>query len=68
MSHAATQAAILAGKRGDVYAGLLVLPWLLDGAQWHPYVEPPDPFAEPVPSLRERVEALPVWPTSSGAQ
>lgn len=30
-----------------------------DGAQWLPYVEPPDPFAEPVPSLRERVEALP---------
>lgn len=29
------------------------------GAQWLPYVEPPDPFAEPVPSLRERVEALP---------
>ena len=30
-----------------------------DGAQWLPYVEPPDPFAAPVPSLRERVEALP---------
>jgi hypothetical protein len=34
--------------------------WLA-GAQWLPYVEPPDPFAEPVPSLRERVEALPTY-------
>ena len=30
----------------------------LTEALWRPYVEPPDPFAEPVPSLRERVEAL----------
>jgi hypothetical protein len=39
---------------------------LLDGALWHPYVEPPDPFAEPVPSLRERVEALPDLVLGSG--
>jgi hypothetical protein len=31
-------------ERGDVYAGLLVLPWLLDGAMWREYVEPADPF------------------------
>ena len=39
------------------------------GAQWLPYVEPPDPFAEPVPSLRERVEALKrygAWTPDSG--
>ena len=40
----------------------------LTEALWRPYVEPPDPFAEPVPSLREQVEGLTVWPTSSGAQ
>ena len=39
---------------------------LLDGAQWLPYVEPPDPFAEPVPSLRERIEALPDLVLGSG--
>lgn len=53
---------------GRVYWEGSVINALLAGAQWLPYVEPPDPFAEPVPSLRERVEALPVWPTSSGAQ
>ena len=37
-----------------------------DGALWLPYVEPPDPFAEPVPSLRERVEALPDLVLGSG--
>lgn len=37
-------------------------------ALFNRYVEPPDPFAEPVPSLREQVEGLTVWPTSSGAQ
>lgn len=31
---------------------------MLDGALWLPYVEPPDPFAEPEPSLRSRIEAL----------
>ena len=30
----------------------------LTEALWRPYVEPPDPFAESVPSLRERVEGL----------
>ena len=35
-------------------------------ALWRPYVEPPDPFAEPVPSLRERVEALPDLVLGSG--
>ena len=39
---------------------------LYDGALWRPYVEPPDPFAEPVPSLRERVEALPDLVLGSG--
>lgn len=40
--------------------GLTIVPEdRLIGAQWLPCVEPPDPFAEPVPSLRERVEALP---------
>ena len=38
----------------------------LDGALWLPYVEPPDPFAEPVPSLRERIEALPDLVLGSG--
>jgi len=33
--------------------------WMLLTDLRLPYVEPPDPFAEPVPSLRERVEALP---------
>ena len=36
------------------------------GALWRPYVEPPDPFAEPVPSLRERIEALPDLVLGSG--
>jgi hypothetical protein len=31
--------------------------WMLLTDLRLPYVEPPDPFAEPVPSLRERVEA-----------
>ena len=40
--------------------GLTIVPEdRLIGAQWLPYVEPPDPFAEPVPSLREKVEGLP---------
>jgi hypothetical protein len=34
---------------------------LPESAKFLPYVEPPDPFAEPVPSLRERVEALPTY-------
>lgn len=38
----------------------------LTEALWRPYVEPPDPFAEPVPSLRERVEALPDLVLGSG--
>ena len=40
-----------------------------DGALWRPCVEPPDPFAEPVPSLRERVEVLErygAWTPDSG--
>ena len=48
--------------RGDVDAGT----WLielsssrLDRALWRPYVEPADPHAQPVPSLRSRVEGLP---------
>lgn len=28
---------------------------MLAGALWLPYVESPDPFAEPVPSLRSRM-------------
>ena len=36
------------------------------GSLWLPYVEPPDPFAAPVPSLRERVEALPDLVLGSG--
>ena len=39
--------------------------WLA-GAQWLPYVEPLDPFAKPVPSLRERIEALPDLVLGSG--
>ena len=47
--------------------GLTIVPEdRLIGAQWLPYVEPPDPFAEPVPSLRERVEALPDLVLGSG--
>ena len=41
----------------------------LTEALWRPYVEPPDQFAEPVPSLRERVEALErygAWTPDSG--
>lgn len=37
-----------------------------DGALWRPYVEPADPFAEPVPSLRSRIEALPDLVLGSG--
>lgn len=67
-------------KRSRIYPGYLIVTLdahdledlerneLYAGAQWLPYVEPPDPFAEPVPSLREQVEGLTVWPTSSGAQ
>ena len=46
---------------GRVYWEGSVINALLDGALWHPYVEPLDPFAEPVPSLRQRVEALPTY-------
>ena len=35
-------------------------------ALWRPYVEPPDPFAKPVPSLRERVERLPTYDYHTG--
>ena len=52
---------------GDVLcAGCLLRETVIVGALWHPYVEPPDPFAEPVPSLRERVEALPDLVLGSG--
>ena len=36
--------------------GLAIVPEdRLIGAQWLPYVEPPDPFAEPVPKLVEQL-------------
>ena len=40
--------------------------WMPLTGLWHPYVEPPDPFAEPVPSLREKIEALPDLVLGSG--
>ena len=38
--------------------------WMPLTALRREYVEPADPFAEPVPSLRSRVEALPRWDPS----
>lgn len=44
---------------GSEGAWIRVSDAVFDGALWRPYVEPADPHAQPVPSLRSRVEALP---------
>ena len=51
---------------GSEGAWIRVSDAVFDGALWRPYVEPPDPFAEPVPSLREKIEALPDLVLGSG--